>query len=82
MLVAHWLLLVSGWQHDALGALDAFRIIRTHVPLLIRAFALPSLWTLLFAWLRDDLLNASPLSKRRKVPLAFQLWQDFDLVLA
>jgi hypothetical protein len=81
VLVAHWLLLVTGWHHHTLGALDALRIVRTQVPLLLRAFLRPHLWTLLVDWLRQDLLNASPLSKRRKVPLAFQLWQDFDLVL-
>lgn len=80
ILVAHWLLLVSGWHHAALGALDALRIIRTHVPLLMRAFTQPDLWSCLFTWMRDDLQHCSPLSRRRKVPLAFQLWQDFDLV--
>lgn len=80
VLVAHWLLLVSGWHHHALGALDALRIVRTHVPLLMRAFTHPHLWSWLFAWLREDLRRCSPRSKRRKVPLAFQLWQDFDLV--
>jgi len=81
LLVAHWLLLVSGWQHDRLGALDALRIIRTHVPVLLRAFAQAALWRLLFQWLREDLCHAAPLSKRRKAPLAFQLWQGLDLVL-
>jgi hypothetical protein len=81
LLVAHWLLLVSGWHHDALGALDALRIIRTHVPLLMRALAQRALWRLLFRWLHEDLRHAAPLSKRRKAPLAFQLWQGFDLVL-
>lgn len=81
VLVAHWLLLVSGWQHTTLGALDALRILRSHVPLLMRAFVHPSLWPRLFRWLQQDLRLASPLSRRRKVPLAFQLWQDFDLVL-
>lgn len=81
VLVAHWLLLVSAGQHDRLGALDALRIVRAYVPLLIRAFTHPFLWDFLFAWLRDAFLTAPPLSKRRNHPLAFQLWQDFDLVL-
>lgn len=80
VLVAHWLLLVSGWQQDALGALDALRIIRTHIPVLMRAFSQPPLWHTFFDWLCRDLRNAPRLSKRRKVPLAFQLWQDFDFV--
>lgn len=81
MLVAHWSLLVSGWQHDLVGALDALRLVRSHVPLLLRAFTQPSLWGMFFAWLSEDLLNAPRLSTRRNHPLAFQLWQDFDLVL-
>jgi hypothetical protein len=81
VLVAHWLLLVSGWQHDALGALDALRIVRTQIPLLMRALTQPFLWQHLFDWLRHDLCNAQRLSKRCKAPLAFQLWQDFNLVL-
>lgn len=78
VLVAHWLLLVSGWQQDVLSALDALRILRTHVPLLMRAFTYPVLWSTFFEWLQTDLLLAPPRSKRRKVPLTFQLWYDFD----
>jgi len=82
VLVAHWLLLVSGWHHDALGALDALRILRTHVPMLLRAFTHAPLWSCLFDWLQADLRHAPRLSKRRKVPLAFQLWQDFHVLSA
>ena len=78
VLVAHWLLLVSGWHHDVLGALDALRILRTHVPLLMRAFTHPVWWDTFFEWLQTDLRLASPRSKRRSAPLAFQLWDDFD----
>jgi hypothetical protein len=81
VVVAHWLLLVTGWQHEALGALDALRLIRASTPLLMRALAQQSLWLLLVGWLREALANTQQLSKRRKVPLAFQLWRDFDLVL-
>lgn len=81
VLIAHWLVLVSGGQHDDLGALDALRIVRTHVPVLMRAFLHPPLWDWLFAWLRQDFRNLPRLSRRRNQPLAFQLWQDFDLVL-
>lgn len=81
VVVAHWLLLVSSWQDQSLGAVDALRIIRTHIPFLYRAFAQPSLWASLFDWLREDLRASARLSKRRKTPLAFQLWQEFDLVL-
>jgi hypothetical protein len=78
VLVADWLLLVSGWPHDALGSLDTLRLVRTHIPLLMGAFSQPSLCDCLFGWLRDDLRHASRLSKRRKVPLAFQLWHGFE----
>lgn len=80
VLLSHWLLLVSGWQPHTLGALDALRLLRTHIPLLIRAFRYPPLWMPFFDWLHADLLLAPPRSKRRKVPLAFQLWYDFDYV--
>jgi hypothetical protein len=80
VLVAHWLL-VTGWQHEALGALDALRLIRTYTPLLMHALTQPYLWELLVDWLRESLANTQRLSKRQKVPLTFQLWRDFDLVL-
>jgi Transposase DDE domain len=80
VLIAHWLLLVTGWQYETLGALDALRTVKNHIPLLMRALSHPSLWRLLFAWLQHDLCNVQRRSKRRKVPLAFQLWQAFDLV--
>lgn len=78
LLVAHWMLLVSGWQPHTLGALDALRLLRTHIPFLMRSFRHPGLWNFLFDWLQADLHCAPLPSKRRKVPLAFQLWYDFD----
>lgn len=81
VLVAHWLLLVSGWQPHTLGALAALRLLRTHIPLLMRAFRHLFLWPILFDWLQADLRLAPPPSKRRKAPLAFQLWQHFSLSL-
>ena len=81
VMIAHWLLLVTGWQAMGFSALDALRLVRTHVPLLMRALTQPALWPLCFDWLGHDILHLPPLSRRRKTPLAFQLWQDFDLVL-
>jgi hypothetical protein len=78
VLVAHWLLLVTGWSHDTLGSLDALRLIRSHVPLLMRAFTHPTLWDCLWTWLAHDLRLAARRSRRAKVPLAFQLWEAFD----
>lgn len=80
VLVAHWLLLVSGWQPHTLGLLAALRLLRAYVPLLMHAFRLPFLWPLLLDCLQSDLRLAPPPSKRRTVPLAFQLWQDFSFV--
>lgn len=81
VVVAHWLLLVCGWQHEQLSAVDALRIIRSYVPFVMRAFTCHWLWHWLFVWLRQDLCHAPRLSRRRKTPLVFQLWLDFDLVL-
>jgi Transposase DDE domain len=78
VLVAHWVLLVSGWQQQRLGAVDALRILRTYVPLLQRAFIYYHLFTEVFHWLQLDLVAAPPLPKRRKTPLAFQLWYEFE----
>lgn len=78
VLIAHWMLLVTGWQHDRLGAVDALRILRTYVPLLQRAFIYCHLFKEVFHWLKLDLEVAPPLPIRQKTPLTFQLWRDFD----
>jgi hypothetical protein len=79
VLLAHWMLLVTGWHHPTLGTLDALRILRTYVPFLQRIFTDPSGFQIVFSWIVQDLAHAPRLSKRRKVPLAYQLWQQFDL---
>ncbi|MBL8134202.1 MAG: transposase [Anaerolineae bacterium] len=78
VILAHWTLLVADWQHDRLGALDALRILRTHVPVLQRAFTYASLFADFFQWLRLDLAYAPRRAKRRKTPLAFQFWCVFE----
>ena len=81
LLVTHWLLLVTGWHHAALSALDCFRVVQTQLPFLMRVFRQPDLWHYLFEWLHDDFAHLARLSKRRNAPLAFQLWDAFDYVL-
>lgn len=78
VLVAHWTLLVAGWQHDHLCALDALRILRTHVPPLLRALTSPLFFHEFFRNLSLDLALAPRLDKRRKAPRAFQLWSAFE----
>lgn len=78
VLVAHWTLLVAGWQHNHLSPLDALRILRTHVPSLLHALTSPRFFDDFFRKLSLDLDLAPPLSKRRKAPRAFQLWSAFE----
>jgi hypothetical protein len=79
VLIAHWLLLVAGWQPQRLGALDALRILHTHMTLFHQALARPSRFRSFFRSLTDEIALASPRSKRGKNPLAFQLWERFLL---
>lgn len=78
VMIAHWLLLVAGWQHDRLSAIDALRILRTHISLLQRALLYLATFDEVFHWLRLDLDLAPRRARRRTAPLAFQLWDDFE----
>lgn len=77
-IVQHWLLLVSDWSFLETSAVDALRIVRDHTNILQRAFRKPYLFTLFFDFVRDDLANTSPPSKRGKDPTARQLWAQFS----
>jgi hypothetical protein len=81
VLIAHWVLLISGWQPQTLSALDALRILRSHIAQFHHALYLRSRFRTFFHALAHELALASPRSKRRKCPLAFQLWSLFDLQL-
>jgi hypothetical protein len=78
VLIAHWLLLVTGWHQDRLGALDALRLVRTYLPLMQRAFIYRNLFDHLFHWLCLDMAAAPSLGKRHTTPLAFQLWRSLE----
>jgi hypothetical protein len=78
VLIAHWMLLVTGWQQDRLGAVDALRILRSYIPILQRAFIDDHLFEDVFRWLTLDLELAPSLPMRQKTPLAFQLWRNFE----
>jgi hypothetical protein len=78
VLIAHWMLLVTGWQQDRLGVIDALRILQAYVPLLQRAFIYFALFADVFHWLKLDLELAPPLPMRQKTPLAFQLWRSIE----
>lgn len=82
LMVSHWSLLVAGWEYEKVAALDALRIVRTYIPLLQRAFVSTSGFLDFFAALAHALTHASPPPKRRKTPLAPQLWRDFEASLA
>jgi len=81
VLIAHWVLLVAGWQPHRLAALDAFRILRSHIAQFHQALTHQSRFYDFFQQLADELRLAAPRSKRGKTPLTFQLWQSFDLDL-
>lgn len=81
VLIAHWVLLVSGWQPQLVSTLDALRILRSHIASFHLAFHRYLHFPTFFQILAHDLSLASPRSKRHKSPLAFQLWSDFVLHL-
>lgn len=81
LLIAHWTLLVAGWQPLSLGPLDALRLLRAHLPALHRALSHPASSRALLLDLGRDLALAAPRSSRRAHPSAAQLCRSFVYAL-
>ena len=78
VLIAHWTLLVAGWQPHQVSAVDAFRILRTYISWLQNALRYPQHFADFVYQIQHDLRLSPPWGKRRKTQLAFQLWADFS----
>ncbi|MBZ0292857.1 MAG: IS4 family transposase [Anaerolineae bacterium] len=78
VLIAHWIFLVTGWQHLRLSAVQALRIIRPHAFRLLRAISSVRRLNLILHDIQHDLARVGHRSSRRKAPSAFQLWHLFD----
>jgi Transposase DDE domain len=74
VIIAHWSLLVAGWEIDRISPLDALRILRAHVPFLQSALIFHSSITDFFWHLIWEVNGAARIRRRKKTPLAFQLW--------
>jgi hypothetical protein len=80
IIIAHWTLLVADWEIDHLSALDALRILRSHLHILQRALRAALALDEFFTLLQAQLALAPRRSRRQKMPLAFQLWQRFETI--
>lgn len=78
ILIAHWLLLVSGWHHLHLSAVQALQVIRPHVFRLLRAFSCVARLNRILHDIQHDLGRSGYGSSRRLAPSASQLWLLFD----
>jgi len=79
VLISHWILLVTGWSHLALSAVQALSVIRNYAFAFLGSVSLLSQLEALLVNIQHDLCYVGHHSSRYKVPLAFQLWRDFDL---
>jgi hypothetical protein len=78
VLISHWILLVTGWQHLALSPVQALSVIRTYAFAFLKAFALASPLEVILIDIQHDLWHVGHRGSRRKAPSSFQLWSDFD----
>jgi hypothetical protein len=79
VLVSHWILLVTGWQHLALSAVQALNVIRRYAFSFLGSISLTGQLEALLLDIQHDLCFVGHHSSRNKTPLAFQLWRHFDL---
>ena len=79
-LVQHWVLLVSGWSLLDVSPIDALRIVRRYVPILMLALGWRWAWLehFFFLFVSAELAQAPPRPKRGKKPSACQLWSAFS----
>jgi hypothetical protein len=82
VLISHWILLVTGWQHLTLSSVQALNVIRTYAFTLLRALSFSCQLNDLFLDIQHDLGSVGHHASRRKKPLSFQFWRDFDLLAA
>ena len=80
VLISHWILLVTGWQHLALSSVQALSVIRTYAFMLLRVLSINCQLKGLWLDIQRDFRFVGHLASRRKKPLAFQFWHDFDLL--
>ena len=78
VLISHWILLVTGWQHLTLSAVQALSVIRNYAFAFLGSVSLTGHLEALLIAIQHDLRYVGHHGSRRKVPLAFQLWCDFD----
>lgn len=78
VLVAHWVLLVSGWDCLTLSAVDSLHLIQRYAPQLLTALAQHRSLIRVLQDLKRLLHRLPRHSPRKSHPLAFQLWQTFD----
>jgi hypothetical protein len=78
VLISHWILLATGWQHLTLSPVQALSVIRNYAFAFLRAFTLACQLEAILIDIQHDLRFVGHRSSRRNAPFAFQLWSDFD----
>lgn len=82
VLLAHWTLLLTGWEHIDLSQVQAFHLIQSYAHQLLDAFRSRSRFMALLKHIRRSLSGSARLASRRKRPATFQLWLDFETLSA